>query len=131
MKRFWYFAVNTAVCSILAVIVVFLRGVLKEADVRGIMRCLSDGFFVAGIISLAGGSFAFAGSRGLLDAFFYTFRKLWVALHKKEYRESHKTSYAEYREKKHEKVKPLLHFFIVGGAFVLVGVLFTIIFYCI
>ncbi len=130
MKRFWYFFVTAAVCACIAVAVVFLRGVTEVADSRGVMRCLSDGFFTAGILSLVCGSFAFAGNQGLLDAFLFTFRKIWVALHRKEYRESHKKSYAEYREKKHVNQKPLAHFFAVGGAFAALGVLFTVLFYC-
>ncbi len=130
MKRSLYYLVTAAVCACVTVAVVFLRGVLASTDVRGVMRCLSDGFFTAGIVSLVCGSFAFAGNQGLLDAFLFTCRKIWVALHRKEYRETHKTSYAEYREKKREKVRPLAHFLWVGGAYAALGALFAVLFYC-
>lgn len=131
MKRFVYYIVTAGICAAIAVAVIFLRGAASAESARGVIRCLSDGFFAAGIFSLACGSFAFAGSQGLLDAFLYTCRKLWVALHRKEYRDKHKTSYAEYREKKRENAKPIAHFFIVGGAFAAIGILFTVVFYCV
>ena len=129
MKKAIEYALTFAVCAVIAVAVVFLRGVLDADNAREIMRCLSDGFFVAGVISLACGGFAFAGNKGILDAFAYTIRKIWVSLHRKEYRDSHKMTYEEYKDKKAKKSKPIAYFFVVGGVFVAIGVVFTILFY--
>ena len=131
MKRYVGYIVTAVVCVVIAVAVIFLRGVLNAANARDAMRCLSDGFFVAGVLSLACGGFAFAGNKGILDAFIYTVRKIWVSLHNKEYRDNHKMTYEEYKDKRANKSKPIAYFFVVGGAFAVIGVLFTVLFYCI
>ena len=131
MKRAVEYAVTCCVCAAIAVAVIFLRGVLKVDDVNGVMRCLSDGFFVAGVFSLACGGLAFAGNKGILDAFVYTCRKIWVSLHNKEYRDSHKMTYEEYKDKRANKSKPIAYFFVVGGVFAVLGVLFAVLYYCI
>ena len=52
----------------------------------------------------------------------------FVSLHAKEYRDSHKESYSEYRERKGAKKTPCLYLVIVGAAFLLPGILFAVLY---
>lgn len=131
MKRYVGYIVTAVVCVVIAIAVIFLRGVFNAANARDVMRCLSDGCFVAGVLSLACGGFVFASNKGISDAFIYTLRKIWVSLHNKEYRDNHKMTYEEYKDKRANKSKPIAYFFVVGGVFVALGVLFAVLFYCI
>lgn len=131
MKKALPYIVNFAVCAVIFVAVIFIRGIAKTESAVGVMRCLSDGFFIAGIVSLAGGAFTLIGRQGLLDAFIFTCKKIWVSLHNREYREKNRMTYAEYRENKKEKTSSYAHLWIIGGIFVILGVLFTVLFYTI
>lgn len=129
MKKAAPYIINLIFCALLTVAVVFLRGVTKENGVSGIMRCLSDGFFVSGVASLVGAAFTFVGRQGLLDAVIFTFKRIWVSLHDKAYRESNRQTYAEYRESKRVKSTSYAHLWIIGAAFVIIGIIFMILFY--
>lgn len=131
MKKALPYIVNFAVCAVIFIAVIFIRGIAEEGSAVGIMRCLSDGFFIAGIVSIAGGAFTFVGRQGLLDAFIYTCKKIWVSLHNREYREKNRIDYAEYRENKKKKNSSYAHLWIIGGIFVALGILFTVLFYTI
>lgn len=129
MRKVAAYLINVAVCAAIAVGVIFLRGVLREETASGIMRCLSDGFVAAGAASLLCAALVLISRQGLLDAFAFTCRRIWVSLHDREYREKNKMTYAEYREKKGARRSSYRHLWIVGAAFLALGVLFTVLFY--
>lgn len=115
-----------AFCAITVGILLF-RGILSAESEEAAIRILSDGFFVSGVLSFALGSFVLISREGVFCAFSYTFHRIWVSLHKKEYRESHRQTYAEYRARKSKGDRSFIYMLVTAAVFIGLAVLFAVV----
>lgn len=90
-----------------------------------VMMLLSDAFFVPGVILLGFGLLMWVAGEGMFDMMSYGVKLLWDVAYKHEWE-----SFRDYRMRKAEKERtPVGHLILVGLVFVLLGALFTGLFY--
>ncbi len=129
MKRAWikYLVAllvgAAAVCAIL-----FGKGFLSLETRTEKMRLLSDAFLVPGILLLLSGCFIWIIRQGTFSGMGYTVHKIFVSLHSAEYRNEHKESYAEYKERKSQKKTPCLFLLCTGAVYLIPAIIFTVLY---
>ena len=115
--------------AIIALAVVFLKGITRADSITVKFRILSDAFLAAGLILTLSGAFVWIVGQGTFSGLGYAFSRLFVALHDKRYRDEHKETYLEYGERKAAKKSPCLFLIITGAAYLVPAIAFTILFY--
>lgn len=129
MKRVIKYAV-TVLCGIaICLAVIFGKGAFSVTEMSETIKIIADAFTVSGLVLLLSGLFVWIVRQGTFNGLGYAFKSLFVALHDKEYRESHKETYVEYSERKDKKSTPFLFLIITGGAFLIPAIVFTILFF--
>ncbi len=113
---------GAAVCAA----VLFGKGILSAENARETVRILSDAFTVPGLLLLLCGLFVWILRQGTFSGMGYAFRKIYLALRSEKYREEHKESYSEYRERRLSRKRPFLFLIITGAAFLVPGIAFAI-----
>ena len=89
------------------------------------MMMLSDAFFIPGVILLGFGLLMWVAGEGMFDMMSYGVKLLWDVAYKHEWE-----SFRDYRMRKAEKERtPVWHLVLVGLAFVLLGAVFTGLFF--
>lgn len=130
MKRKTVFRSLIAALAGAAISCVFIFTRMDNAQtVNDVMRILSDGFLCGGLILALSGAMVWLVNQGTFSGLGYAFRSIFVSLHDQAYRETHKETYSDYVERKSEKKTPCLFLVIVGGAYLVVAVVFTVLFY--
>lgn len=129
MKRFIQYLLAVLTGGAFALLIFGLKGLFAGPERQQAFRILSDGFLSAGIILLACGALVWLSGAGAFDGLRFAFRSLFVAMHKREYRESHRVSYSEYKENKHSQNKSVRFLFIVAGGYLILAIIFTVLFF--
>lgn len=129
MKTAWIKYLIAALLGAAAVLgILFGKGYPSLESNAERMKLLSDAFLVPGLILLLCGCFIWIVRQGTFSGMGYTFRRIFVSLHAKEYRDKHKESYTEYRERKAGKKTPFLFLILTGAAFLIPAIVFTLIY---
>lgn len=115
--------------AVLCLAVIFGKGIITAETVQQKIRILSDAFTAAGLILLLSGLLVWIVRQGTFTSMGYAFHSLFVSLHDSEYRESHQTTYGEYRDRKLSKNTPFLFLIITGAAFMIPAIVFTVLFF--
>ena len=111
---------------VVAVALLFIKGVFSVETAKETFMILSDAFFFAGAMLLIAAGLVWASDNGVSDGIGYSFSKLFN-LRKRDY-EDHKESYSEYKERKHTKKSSIVEFLISGMNFVAISVVFFVIY---
>ena len=111
---------------VVAVALLFIKGVFSAETAKETFMILSDAFFFAGAMLLIAAGLVWASDNGVSDGIGYSFSKLFN-LRKRDY-EDHKESYSEYKERKHTKKSSIVEFLISGMNFVAISVVFFVIY---
>lgn len=106
----------------------FGKGFMRLDTEKEKLRLLSDAFLVPGILLLLAGCFSWIMRQGTFSGMGYTVKRIFISLHSAQYREEHKESYAEYRERKAEKRSPFLFLIIVGAVYLIPAIVITILY---
>lgn len=109
--------------------VIFAKGILQAGSATATFKILSDAFLASGLALTLSGAFVWIVRQGTFSGLGYAFSRLFVALHDKQYRDEHKETYLEYGERKAAKKPPFLFLIIVGAAYLVPSITFTILFY--
>ena len=120
------FLICFGVGLVVAVALLFIKGVFSAETAKETFMILSDAFFFAGAMLLIVAGLVWASDNGVSDGIGYSFSKLFN-LRKRDY-EDHKESYSEYKERKHTKKSSIVEFLISGMNFVAISVVFFVIY---
>ena len=88
---------------------------------------LCDAFFVPGVIMLCFGLLVFATNGGAFDMLAFSVIKLFD-LFKRDLTKSKYRTFYDYREVQKEKNRQFVSFIIIGGGFLLVGIVFWLVY---
>lgn len=124
-KTWLPYVITAAVGAVMALGVLLIDNAFS-ADTLTLdrIRFLSDAFFVPGALIFCIGMMIFVASKGSLDGLTYSlqFLKREIFLRKKM------ESFADYKARKAEKKTPYRFLLLVGTAYLLLGLLFTVIY---
>lgn len=95
------FLVDSVIGLVVAVVVWWIEGLFQAETALDVLRILSDGFFVAGMLFLAMGGLKWTTNGGVMDGLGFTF-KTGLARIRSDYETAH-MSFREYREARQEK----------------------------
>lgn len=128
MKTVCKYLITFAVASVICVLALWARGLFSASSAVEIMRCLSDGFFIAGFLVGGYGLLVVCSNGGAFDILAYGLICFFNLFRKNVSDRKAKTFY-EYRKAKSEKRHSFLYLLVVGLAFILAAVLFVVLFY--
>ncbi len=129
MKKILRFLIAMLIGIAVCLTILFVKDIFSAQTPQEIYKILSDAFAVPGILLLLGGVFVWIVRQGTFSGMGYAFRQIWNALHSQKYRDEHKETFSEYRERKSGGEKPsFLYLIIIGSAFLLPGIIFSILF---
>lgn len=129
MKRAIKYIVASLCGAAVCLAVIFGKNILSAESVAQKIKILADAFTIAGLVLILSGLFVWIMRQGTFNGMGFAFRSLFVALHDSEYRQSHKESYSEYKERKSKKDTPFLFLIITGVAFMIPAIIFTVLFF--
>ena len=118
-----------AVALAVALCIALIQGLFGMTDKIAIMRSLTDCFSVSGAVLLLVGLIVVCSNGGAYDIAGFSVKKFFSVFQSAEKR--NKETYADYRARKSENKRSFLEFFIVGGAFYVIGMAFLIAYYSI
>ena len=132
MRTYVKYLITIGVGLLFTFFVLQMRDLWSQTDTKEIIKFLSDGFSISGILLLSFGALCFCSAQGAFYGVGYMFYILfsthnWSPKH--QFKD--KKSYADYVEEKNSNSKPVpVYILIIGAAFFLVGIVFMIIFNC-
>lgn len=122
------YAICIGISAVVALAVLFIKGFFTLTDLAQKYRYLSDAFVIPGVLFMAFAGMIFVSDEGSFDGVGFAFKKaLRVIL---PFIGLSDESYADYRERKHQKGKTKGYscMLFTGLAFFLVGVVFMVLF---
>ena len=108
-------------------LVVGLRNIYSQTSIKEIMRFLSDGFIIPGVLLLCFGVLVAVANMGSFNGIGYALKHavlMLIPFSKKKHQ-----TYAEYVESK-KQTHGYAFLFIVGGVFMVAGIVFLILWCC-
>ena len=96
------FLVDAALGLAIAVGIWFLEGITQAASASDVLRIISDGFFVSGMLFLAIGGLSWTFNGGVMDGLGFSF-KTGIARMRSDY-DTARMTFAEYREEREKKM---------------------------
>lgn len=119
------YLITTAIGAVLTIWILFARGVFAGyMPAATLMKALSDGFFVPGVLITGVGLLVWVAGEGTFDIMAYGVKLLWDVF-RNEWESFH-----DYKARKGEKGKPAVSFILhVGVLFLLLAGVFTGLFY--
>lgn len=120
------YAIATVVAFAFFFLIVGLRDVFKQTELKEVYRILADGFTYPGIIYICSGFLLFAANQGSFRGIGYALKRFGLMLIPFS-KKKHET-YADYIAKE-RNIKGYLFLFILGGVFLLEAFIFIILFY--
>ena len=126
------YGIAAAVGLLIALSICLLKGVFRETDQALIVRYLSDAFLIPGVLLMGIGLLSYIKKEGAYDGLGYTFQTMRRAFAMRNYREpieegSEDRTYFGYKQKVKAKRKVAWHLVIVGGGFLLIAIVLTIV----
>lgn len=116
-----------AVGAVIALALLFAKGVFDTQDAKDNVRIVCDAFFAAGAILLVAGALVWTFDNGITDGLTYSARTM-LNLRKKDYETNERESYSAYRERKHKNKGTVKEFLISGGAYFIVSVALLVVY---
>lgn len=130
MKNYVKYLITIGVGLLFTFFVLQMRDLWSQTQTKEIIKALSDGFSVTGILLVCFGALCFCSAQGAFYGFSYMFHILFVTHNwstKTKFKD--RKSYADYVAEKKENAKPApLYILLVGLGFLLIGIIFMIIF---
>ena len=127
-KRTYGYFVAALVGIAIFVLVICINKIWNVNETYAIMQCLSDAFFVPGVLVGGVGLLVFASNGGVFDMLIYATIRFFD-LFKKDPRNKKYKDFYEYREAKKDRHRSNKAMLIVGGVFIVLAVIFLIVYY--
>lgn len=126
MRKVLKYLVPVVVCSVVAVLILVGKDSF-HASGQVLYKDLCDAFSVPGIIMVCFGLLLIATNGGTFDILAYGMIRFFGLFQKDVTKVKYRTFY-EYRKAQQEKRRPFVYVLIIGGAFLLVGVAFMLVY---
>lgn len=121
------YLVTAGVGLAIALIVSFARSLYWQQEAEDVYQALCDCFAVPGMLLILFGLLVICTNGGTFDIFGYGAKKFF-GLFRKERTEKDKESFYEYRQRKQAGKHAFAYLFIVGAAFLALGVVFYLLY---
>ncbi len=124
------YGITFAVAAVIAVIIMWAKGLFTATAKADVYRILCDAFFVPGIMYVLLGLLFFVAGAGSFDGFNYALKMAFLRFTFSKNKK--RVTYAEYKESKDEKRKDgfsILFLFLIGLIFVVVSIIMLILYY--
>lgn len=105
----------------IAIGVAFARGFSFQLPIKQMMQCLSDGFFVAGLLELGMGALIWVSTTGFFDMISYGFKSMLVLFTSLKNPKEHQNFYDYKTERDEHRGKTNFVLLIVGGALIVLS----------
>lgn len=123
------YIITAAIALLIAWPVATYRGMGAEQSAAWNARCLSDGFFTAGLLLTGLGALIWISTTGFFDMFSYAFHSLLVLFSPLRKPSEHESFFDYKQAKDMKRGKPLYFMVIVGVACLLVSVICLVLYY--
>ena len=128
-KRRWLpYVIMAAVLAVATVLVGWARGGFTKTETRELLIAWCDGFFVPGLLGIAFGVLVLASNGGAFDMLAYGLRRFF-GLFRKDPIDRKYNTYYDYQQSRKEKKRSFWYMIIVGGAYLLVGVILFVVYF--
>ena len=130
MKGRWWlpYVISFATLAVFTVLLAWARGGFAEASEREILRGWCDAFGVCGLLGVFFGLLILISNGGAFDILAYGMRRFF-GLFRKDTRDRKYGGYYEYKQARAEKKRSFWYLIIVGGVYLIVGVVLLILYY--
>lgn len=126
MKKALKYLIPFLLCAVAVILILVWRGAFARSG-KGLIIDLCDAFSVPGAVMLGIGLLVFVTNGGAFDMLAFGVIKLFDLFKRDLTKVKYRTFY-DYREAQHEKNRSFLNLLIVGGGFLLVGIVFLLIY---
>lgn len=123
------YSVTALIGAVIVVAVGFLNSLYKSETATQVLSRLSDGFFIAGVVIAGIGGLILSYNEGIIDGLTYGMHSLFGFRSLKRDSTPKKENFYEYRKRKHAKKVSVKHLFLVGLAYILIGVILFVVYY--
>lgn len=120
------YLIPSLLCAIITIVILAARHSFVKSG-KSLMIDLCDAFSVSGGILLCYGILVLLTNGGAFDMFAFGFIR-FGELFKRDLSQKKYDTYYEYRESRQEKKRSFWHFILIGGAFLIVGIIFLIVY---
>ena len=127
MKKVLKYLIPVLICCTVVIVILASRGSFVKTG-KALVLDLCDAFTVPGAVMFCFGLLVVATNGGTFDMLAFGVRKLFDLFRKDLTKVKYRTFY-DYRQAQKEKKRTLLHFIIVGSAFLLVAIVLLIVYY--
>ncbi len=128
-NRNWIkYLITCVVLAVVGVLIMVYRQLFTQTEMSEIMKILSDSFVVPGMISLCAGLLIVCTNGGTFDMMAYGMKSFFSLFTKDTTKRKHRTFY-DYRQEQMGKKRSFVFLLIIGGAFLLIGLVFFALFY--
>ena len=129
IREYKEYAITTAVGLAIAVIMTLSRGIFQEDEIDMIITIISDAFFIPGVLLIGVGLIVYASNEGLFLSLSYGFKAIGRTITAKKDEQLMDEKYHEYYTRQMQKKSKCKHFLIVGGAFVVMSLVFVVVYF--
>ena len=128
-RRPWLkYVITAGVLAVLTVLTAWARGAFSATEMQDVIGYWCDAFSVPGLITLCIGLLVVASNGGVFDMLVYGVVRLF-ALFKKDPVDRKYGGYYEYQQSRRAKKRPFWFLVIVGGAYLLVGIILLVVYF--
>ena len=126
--RWWLpYVITFAVLAVLTVLAGWALGAFNKADVQDVVRHWCDAFFIVGMLGVCFGLLVVASNGGAFDMLAYSLRRFFGLFRRDPLDRKYRTFY-DYKQARSSKNRSFLYMVIVGGLYLLVGVILLIVY---
>lgn len=126
MKKVLKYLIPFLLCAIATILILVWRGAFVRSG-KGLIIDLCDAFSVPGAVMLGVGLLVFVTNGGAFDMLAFGVIKLFDLFKRDLTKVKYRTFY-DYREAQKEKNRTFVNLLIVGGGFLLVGIVFLLVY---
>ena len=130
MKPWLKYLITFGVGAVMAFLSAWALGLFSAEGATDVMKALSDGCAIAGVLLFGVGLLVFASNAGMFSMISYGAISFVNAFRRDVSKRKYKTYY-DYTEAKKEKKKKFSHLLLTGLAFIALAVFFLILYYSI
>ncbi len=130
-KALLKYGITAGIGAIIAFGIMWSRGIFASQNVESVMACISDGFFVVGLLFAGIGLLLVISSTGLFDMMGYAFKSL-IYLFTPRTIDRSRGDFYEYKMRKKEQRRAVpLHILWVGIAYVVLALILLGVYYAV
>lgn len=127
-RKWLSYVICASALAVVTLLCAWALGGYTETDVKQLVGNWSSSFFVSGVLCLGVGLLIWCGNEGAFDMLGYGVKSLF-RLFRKDVKDRKYGGYYEYAQARKERKKPFLYLVIVGGAYLLVGIVLFVVYW--